>query len=432
MFRKSWYQGNTLWKSPPWGTPGIPLCYAPSGIIGNINSAIALRPDLRHFGTLLLRLGEAALHPTLQMNKLVVGNILHRPVRSAISVLAVAIEVIMILSIVAIMVGQVQGAANQTGGVGADIIVRPPNASFLSAVGGAPVPAKVSAVLARLPHVAVASPVIANFSMGNALQTIWGIDFASYNALRPFDFVAGTPFTGPDDVLIDDLYARSNHTSVGETLHLLNHDFHVCGIVEHGKGGRIFVPIQTLGTLLGTPNNASLFYIRWDSPNNKAQISQEIHSTPGLQNYEVQSMQDYMAMMTPEHFPGFNIALRVVIGIAVIVGFLVIFQSMYTAVMERTREIGILKSLGASRSYIVNLVLREAAMVSVAGILLGIALTEVIRWSVSIQFPTLPFLISDHWLAYGTLIALVGSILGALYPAWKAASKDPIDALAYE
>ena len=66
-----------------------------------------------------------------------------------------------------------------------------------------------------------------------------------------------------------------------------------------------------------------------------------------------------LSQMTPDRLPGFNIALRVVIGIAFIVGFLVIFQSMYTAVLERTREIGILKSLGASKLYIVNVVLRE-------------------------------------------------------------------------
>ena len=367
------------------------------------------------------------------MNKLVVGNILYRPVRAAISVFAVAIEVIMILSIVAIMMGQVQGAANQTNGVGADIIVRPPNASFLSAVGGAPVPAKISQVLAKLPHVTVAAPVIANFSMGNALQTIWGIDFNSYNALKPFHFLKGTPFTGPDDVIVDDLYAKSNHTQLGQTIELLNkHAFHVCGIVEHGKGGRIFVPIQTLGTLLGTPDNASLFYLKWDSPANEGLIEQEIHSTPGLQNYETQSMKDYLSMMTPDHFPGFNIALRVVIGIAVIVGFLVIFQSMYTAVMERTREIGILKSLGASKATIVNLVLREAVLVAAAGIVLGVVLTQVIKIFMAARFPTLLFLVTDSWRVQGALIALAGSVLGALYPAWKAASKDPIDALAYE
>lgn len=366
------------------------------------------------------------------MNKLVLGNILYRPVRSAISVLAVAIEVIMILSIVAIMVGQVQGAATQTSGVGADIIVRPPNASFISTVGGAPVPAAVAGVLGKLPHVAVASPVIANFNMGNAVQTIWGIDFDSYNALRPFVFDAGRSFQGPDDVIVDDLYARSNHVRVGDAVKLLNHQFHVCGIVEHGKGGRIFVPIGTLGGLLGTPKNASLFYLRSDSVQNQAAIGQEIHATPELQNYQVQTMQDYMSMMTPEHLPGFNIALNTVIAIAVIVGFLVIFQSMYTAVMERTREIGILKSLGASKLYVVNLVLREAVMVAAAGIVVGILLTEALKLGMGVRFPTIPFLVSNQWRLQATLIALVGSMLGALYPAWKAASKDPIDALAYE
>jgi putative ABC transport system permease protein len=365
------------------------------------------------------------------MNKLVVGNILYRPVRSTISVLAVAIEVIMILCIVAIMVGQVQGAASQTGGVGADIIVRPPNASFLN-VGGAPVPAKVATVLAKLPHAVVVSPAIANFNLGNAVQTIWGIDFSSYNALRPFAFIAGGPFRDPDDVIVDDLYARSNHCQVGQTIHLLNHSFRVSGIVEHGKGGRIFLPIHTLGSLLGTPDNASLFYIRSDSIASQPAIEREIHSTPGLENYQVQTMQEYMSMMTPDHLPGFTIALRVVISIAVIVGFLVIFQSMYTAVMERTREIGILKSLGASKLYVVNLVLREALMVSIAGIIVGVLATEAIKAGMSLKFPTLPFLITTHWRIYGAVIALIGSTLGALYPAYKAASKDPIDALAYE
>jgi len=366
------------------------------------------------------------------MNKLVIGNILFRPVRSAISVLAVAIEVIMILSIVAIMIGQVQGAASATSGVGADIIVRPPNASFISTVGGAPVPAKVSTVLAKLPHVAVAAPAIANFNLGNAVQTIWGIDFESYNALRPFSFIAGGPFHSPDDVIVDDLYARSNHVQVGQTVQLLNHPFHISGMVEHGKGGRIFVPIRTLGTLLGTPDNASLFYIRSDSVDNQSAIAQEIHDTPGLATYQVQTMQDYLSMMTPEHLPGFTIALNVVITIAVIVGFLVIFQSMYTAVMERTREIGILKSLGASKLFILNLILREAVLVAIAGIILGIVATQGIKLLMDVRFPTTTFFLTMHWRINGAIIALVGSVLGGLYPAWKAASKDPIDALAYE
>ena len=72
-------------------------------------------------------------------------------------------------------------------------------------------------------------------------------------------------------------------------------------------------------------------------------------------------MEDVVSQYTPSRFPGFDLALDVVISIAVIVGFLVIFQSMYTAVLERTREIGILEIAGILKGTIVSVVLRETA-----------------------------------------------------------------------
>lgn len=367
------------------------------------------------------------------MNKLVIGNILHRPLRTMIGIFAVAVEVVMILSIVGIFIGQVTNSRQEGSGIGADLIVRPPNASFITGVGGAPIPAKVADVLATLPHVAVAAPVITDFNMAGSVETIWGIDYQSFNALKPFVFVSGTPFQGPDDVIVDDVYARSDGGHhVGQTIKVKNHPFRICGIVEHGKGGRKFLPIHTLGTLLGNPDNASLFYIRSDDLKNQELIRNEILSTPHLANYQVQTLAEWMSLMTAEHLPGFNAALSSVIGIAVIVGFIVVFQTMYTAVMERTREIGILKSLGASRSYIANVVLREAALISILGIILGVGLTYVLKIGLSYKFPTLPFPVTVSWRLYATLIAFSGAILGALYPALKAARKDPIDALAYE
>jgi putative ABC transport system permease protein len=283
-----------------------------------------------------------------------------------------------------------------------------------------------------MPHVAIASPVAIQLNVTKSVQSIYGIDYESYNALRPFNFVSGGPFTGPYSAIVDDLYARANHTQVGSTLKIMNHDFQVTGIVEHGKGSRVFAPIATVSALMGSPGNATIFYLRSDDPKNQQAIIDEIQNTQTLSTYKVQTLSDWMSLMTPEHLPGFNIALRVVIFIAVIVGFLVIFQSMYTAVMERTREIGILKSLGASKLYIMNLVLREAVLVAIVGIVVGIGLTEVLRVAVGAKFPTIPFLVDNSLRAEGAAIALVGSVLGALYPAWKAASKDPIDALAYE
>lgn len=369
------------------------------------------------------------------MNKLVLGNLLHRPIRVAISILAVAIEVIMILSITGIFIGQVNGTRLSQSGVGADLFVKPPNSSFLNAVGGAPVPAKIADVLRKLPHVAVAAPVISQMSTTGSLETIWGIDYESYNALRPFKFFAGGPFQGPNDVIIDNRVARRDHGyRVGDTIQVFNHPFRVCGIVESGKGGSKYIPIRTLGAFDGAENNASFFYIKADNPSPQTLnlIRDEIHATPGLSQYMVETLEEVLSQMTPDRLPGFNIALRVVISIAFIVGFLVIFQSMYTAVLERTREIGILKSLGASKLYIVNVVLRETAIFSIAGIIVGLILTFIIKAVLGQRFPTLPFPVEAHWMIYTAVLAFIGALLGALYPAYKAAQKDPIDALAYE
>jgi putative ABC transport system permease protein len=339
----------------------------------------------------------------------------------------------MILCITGVFIGQVIGSRTSRSGVGADLFVQPPNSSFLTAVGGAPVSAKIADVLRKLPHVAVASPVISQMSTAGSVETIWGIDYDSYNALRSFKFLAGTPFQGPYDVIIDDYAARSDHGHhVGDTIQIFNHPFRICGIVEHGKGGRKFVPIRTLGALNGAENNASFFYIKTDNPANEDLVRNEIHATPGLAEYQVHTLEEMLSQMTPDRLPGFNIALRIVIGIAFIVGFLVIFQSMYTAVLERTREIGILKSLGASKLYVVNVVLRETALFSIAGIIVGIILTFVIKAAINQRFPTLPFPIEVQWILYTAALAFIGALLGALYPAWKAAQKDPIDALAYE
>lgn len=366
------------------------------------------------------------------MNKLVVGNLVHRPLRSVISVFAVAIEVIMILSIAAIMLGMLNGAVKNQSGIGADMITHPGAASNLIGMSGASASIKVAPILAALPHIAVAAPVYIKLTASSSVENIYGIDFASFDALKPFVFVDGGPFTGPNDLIIDDVQAAKGF-KVGDTMKVLGQPFRICGIVEHGKGGRKFIPITTMGVLDGNEGKASLFYIRTDDPPAfQNAVRDEIHGVPGMEQYDVQTLEELLSTLTPERMPGFNIGLRTVIGIAVIIGFLVIFQSMYTAVMERTREIGILKSMGASRLYIVGLVLRESGLLAFVGIILGIGATYALRAALYEKSPTLAFSVTPGWVAAGAAIAFAGALLGAFYPALKAARKDPIDALSYE
>jgi len=367
------------------------------------------------------------------MNRMVVANLVQRPIRSLISVSAVALEVVLILLIVSFFYGQLNGSKASQIGVGADVMVQPPGSSALVGVTGAPMAVKVGDKLRALPHVAVAAPVIWELTTKPTLEIIYGIDIASYNSIPPsFRFLSGRPFQGPYDVIVDDYFAGSKRAKVGDSIEILAHDFRVCGIVEHGKGARKFVRLDTMQDLIGAPGHASVFYIKLDDPASVDAVVDEIKHVPGMEEYSVRSMQEYLSMMTPENLPGFATSIRIVIAISMIIGFLVIFQSMYTAVMERTREIGILKSLGASKLYIVNVVLRETALLAIVGIVVGTLISLLTRRVILLEKPTLRLFWSAEWVVRATVTALTGALLGALYPAYKAAQKDPIEALAYE
>jgi putative ABC transport system permease protein len=367
------------------------------------------------------------------MNKMIVANLVHRPMRSVISILAIGLEVTLILLIVGLSLGILNDSKQRQAGIGADVVVMPPGSSFIVGLTGAPTSIKVGDVLSRLPHVVSVAPVITQIATSGTLEVIAGIDLKSYESLGgPFRYVSGGPFQGPDDVIIDDVFSRSKRLKVGDTTEILNHSFRVCGIVEQGRGSRKFLPIKTLQDLMGAQGKASLFYVKTDDPGNADSVVEEIKHVPGMERFVAASMKYYLSTMTPSNTPFLSSFIKVVISISVIIGFIVIFQAMYTAVMERTREIGILKSMGASKIYIINVVLRETALLAFGGIVVGIVFSYIAKQGISYKLPLLRVIMTGGLIGEAALIAIVGAIAGALYPAYKAAQKDPIDALAYE
>jgi putative ABC transport system permease protein len=330
--------------------------------------------------------------------------------------------------------GILNDAKTRTAGIGADVMVRPPGSSNFVGVSGAPVSIKVADILQKLPHAAAVSPVVTQVNTGGGtLEVLYGIDLPSFESLsNGFRYIAGGPFTGPDDILVDDLVASSKHLKVGDHTEVLNHDFRVSGIVENGKGARKFMPIHTVQEMIGAQGKASIFYVRLDDPSNAAAFAEEVKKVPGMETYSAQSVKEWLSLMTPDNIPGFSAFINVVIGVSICIGFIVIFQSMYTAVMERTREIGILKSMGASKGYIVRLILRETMALAIAGIIVGIAISYLASYGIVHKFPTVRVVVQPDWVMKAAIIAVTGALLGAVYPAFRAAQKDPIDALAYE
>jgi putative ABC transport system permease protein len=232
---------------------------------------------------------------------------------------------------------------------------------------------------------------------------------------------------GPDDLLVDDWAAKAKHITVNSTFRLLDHDFHVAGIVEHGKGARLFVPLATLQDLSGSRDKASVFFIKCTRQDHTQAVTDEMR--PVFPGYEIRPLKDFLTLMSASNLPGLDAFIESMIVLAVSIGFLVILLSMY---IERTRDIGVLKAIGASKSYIIRALLGESVLICVIGVGVGIAMSYIGRAMFLSSFPTLSILITPDWIVRSSLLALAGGLLGASYPAWLASRKDAIEALSYD
>lgn len=365
------------------------------------------------------------------MGHFVLHNLFHRPMRTLIGVAAVAVEVALVVLIVGLTSGLLSETAKRIEGIGADLMVQAPNSQMFLTLGGAPMPIKIADKLRELKYVKSVAPALLQFNSTGSIDTIWGIDPDSFRDVSGgFVFLEGHDLQGPNDLLIDDWAAKAKKLKVGDKYNLLNHDWNVVAIVEHGKAARLFVPISTLQDLVGAHDKSTLFLVKLTRPEHLDDVTSEIKAI--LPGYPVRPLKEFMTLMTSTNVPGLQTFIDAMIALAVSIGLLVIFLTMYTTVLERTRDIGVLKALGANRLLIIRAVLSESALLCALGILAGIGLSYAVRAGFLSLFPTLSILITPVWVFRAGLIALVGAIIGASYPAWVASRKDPVDSLSYD
>ena len=158
---------------------------------------------------------------------------------------------------------------------------------------------------------------------------------------------------------------------MGSHVSLLNHDFTVSGIVAHGKGARFFIPLQTAQDIAGAEKRVSMFYVRskGDTEGTRAAILKLAPLN------SVRSLSEYVSLMTSSNLPQLRPFTRTMVALGIVISFLVVLLNMHTLVMERTREIGILKALGFSRFDVVRMLLGETFIITLMGTALGILAT---------------------------------------------------------
>lgn len=333
----------------------------------------------------------------------------------------------MILTLVGVSDGMLGQIAERSKGTGADILVRPSGGSILSMTGS--MPEKIVDLVRAEPHVALATgTLVRSYSF---LDSITGIHLDEFNRMSGgLKYISGGPFTGPDDVMVDDVYATSKKLHAGDMVELGGLKWRICAVVGQGKLSRMFAPIESLQEKYSSKGLVSVIYVKADDPKNMDTVIAELKMKLG--DYPVFSMEEFTSLISVDSIPIVKQFTVVVIGLGVIVGFLVVFLSMYMAVLERTREIGILKALGASPGYIMSILLREAVLLAIVGTLAGILMTYGTRSLLHFFAPTWTASIVKLWWPISGLIALGASLIGAIYPGLKAARQDAIEALAYD
>ena len=363
--------------------------------------------------------------------RLIIAGLAARPVRTTVSIMAVALEVILILTIIGLANGITDETGRRTEGVGADIMFQAPGSSLLLALNNSTLPMALGDKIREIEGVKAVAPVQLQVNASSGLEVIYGIEPTTFDEItRASSGTRAKSFSGPDEVLVDDLYARSKGLRTGDSVDILGHTFKVAGVVEHGKGARLYIPLETAQSMAGAENRASLFYIKLNNPDRLNDVIDRMNKA--FPTYRILPMKEYTMLMMSNNMAALDAFIRVVVFISVIIGVLVIFLSMYTTITERTREIGILRSLGASKSFIVSLIFQETVAVCLVGVILGVAASFLIAHGVSVMFPTLLVMITAVWVVKASSFAVLSGLIGSLYPSLKAAAQDPVEAIAYE
>ncbi|MGA3187419.1 MAG: ABC transporter permease [Bryobacteraceae bacterium] len=362
------------------------------------------------------------------VNRLVFENLKHRPVRNFLSAILIGVGVTMILSLVGVSKGVVGDIATRSRGTGADIMVRPPGSSLFN-MSGSNMPEKVVAIVRQQPHVALATGTFIQ-PVGTLFTSIAGIHLDEFNEMSGgFHYIEGGPFTAPHEMVVDEVQAHTEHLHPGSTMDFGN-KWTVTGVVESGKLSRMFAQIEPLQDEYSQTGKISVVWVKVDDPANIPTVISELKEK--LDDYKVLTMDEMTSLLSANNVPILQGFTKVVIGISVVVGFLVVSLSMYTAVLERTREIGILKALGASPSYVMGILIRETVLLAIAGSIFGILMTYGAQILMRTFAPTFPMVMVKIWWPITAGLALAGSLVGALGPGFKAARQDAIEALSYD
>ncbi len=358
------------------------------------------------------------------MDNLVLANIFYRKTRTITTAAGVALGVALVVLTVGIVNGFLNEQGRRNSAVTAEIIYFS-QGGILNLSPRLEIKQEVLEQIRKIDGVADVVP------LGQLMQenrSINGIEYEPFTRVSGMRVVDGRPFQNADEAIVDRVLERERKLKLGDEIELIGRKFRVVGIYEPESFARIKIPLSTLQTHLNRPGLCSQILIKVKDPNQQEAIAKQIKAQ--FPDSDIQLTRD-LPILYARGTPALQTFLRVVITLAIVISSLVILLAMYTTVVERTRQIGVLKSLGASKGWIAGEIEKEALLISLIGVLSGFLLSLIGEMIIH-RFSSVKVELQPLWFLYTFLIGLAAGCLGALYPAIRAANQDPVKALSYE
>jgi putative ABC transport system permease protein len=348
-----------------------------------------------------------------------------------ISIVGVAIGVVLIVLFTGLAKGMTNEMAKRAANWKAEIIFTRPGGMDATSSNAA-VDLRYVQRLEQIPGVGSTTPVLRYVSSDTrgswGIRQLDGVDWPAFSAMNGIEIVEGRAPEAFDEIIIDQRQLESEDLSVGGTYELFGgKQYRITGVFAPPSGSRIKLSLEGLQDALQT-NKCTYILVKVKDGYDVEQVAASINSE--LPGNRVELTRDLITD-AQERLPGLTTFLRVLVALAAVVSTVFVLLSMYTTITERRREIGILKSLGATKGFIIGAIEGEALIVGLLGVVVGLLAAFAASAIIAGQFQ-LAFEFSFGWIVTAVIIAIAGSLLGALYPAWRAAGIDPVEVMVNE
>jgi putative ABC transport system permease protein len=365
------------------------------------------------------------------MDNLVTSNIRQRPIRTLVSVAGIALGVSLVMLFTGLARGMSNDLQRRASNVRAELLFMRPGAIQLTG-STANLDTRYVPRLEAIEGVEKALPIFRHIyqgSRGFGFEQIEGVEWDAYAQMNGINMVEGRGPQGPNEVVIDQTKARNNNLRVGDLMQPLGtDDYRIVGIYAPESGARVKMTLAAMQQAQQAEGKCTFIFLKLRNPDQVEEMAARIDRE--LPGNTIQPTRDVFTSFE-KSIPYLGVFLRVLVGLAAVVSALVVMLAMYTTITERTREIGILKAMGASRGYIVGVIEKEAILISLIGLLAGFVVSVIAGYLIQKTYGLI-FEYSWQWALVAAAIGLIGGVVGALYPAWRASNLDPVSALAYD